>query len=225
MNDKITMSNIENISPDLLQMITLENDNMKKWAIKNKFNQMTPLFENVPYIVPYDDKSLLLIGQINGIKKIYQVRDVNSKNECMYRCANTKGNLVYLNDIDENVSILTTDRGECLFDKATLKPKSDIFDSIAFLNNRLIFTKVMSHDGRDNHYYGDVNKDGVIGKYLYDEESDDFINTPIIRLNNKNYDVIDEFKLDEILSKRSANRTSVKKAKLKILSRLNMVRE
>ena len=168
MNDKVTVTEIEGVNPNLLKMITLENENVRKWAIINKFKKLTPLFENVPFILPCEDDRLLLIGQTNGCKKIYSVKDTENKYEVFFAVANTVGNVVYLNDIDKNVAILTTDRGEYLFDKDTLKQKSDVFSSIAFLDNRLIFTKVMNHDGRDSHYYGDVNKEGKIGPNIYD---------------------------------------------------------
>ena len=225
MNDRITVTNIVGINPDVLKMITIDNGRGRLWAITNKFNQITPFFENVPYMDIFDDKNMLIIGQIKGNKKIYHVHDTDRKEDNFCVSSSTIGDVVYLNNLDKNVAILTTDKGEYLFDKQTLKPKSDIFSSIAFLDNRLIFTKVMSHDGRDTHYYGDVNKEGKVGRFIYDEENDDFIVTPILEDSNKDYDIIDEFKLDEIYNDISLKRASMKKAKLKILSRLNMVRE
>ena len=220
--DTVIITDLPTVDKGVLQLVTMENVGVKKWMIRNKFGKTTPLFENVPYIIPNGKNSIFLIGELNGEKYIYSAHDTDIKSEGFYKRAITLGNVIYFNELDNNLGILTTDRGEYLLDKKSLKQKSDLFNTIAFLDNRLIFTKVMTHDGRESHYYGDVNKDGEIGKFIYDDENDDFIVTPLASIE-KEYDVIDEFKLDEILCKISEKKASEKKTKLKILSRLNMV--
>ena len=221
-HDSVLITDIPGVEKGVLKLITMENVGVKKWMIKNKFGKTTPLFENVPYIIPNGKNSVFIIGELSGEKYIYTVHDTEIPEDNFYTRAITLGNVIYFDELDNQIGILTTDRGECLFDKKTIKQKSDIFNNIAFLDNRLIFTKVMTQDGCESVFYGDVNKEGIIGKYLYDEENDNFIATPIFN-HNASFDVIDEFKLDEILNGLRKKKSSVKKAKLKILSRLNMV--
>lgn len=225
MNDKVSISKISGIDFNFLQMITLENVGIQKWGIRNRFNKTTPFFENVPYIVPIDDKSLLMIGESKGQRNIYYVHNVDDEDEIFYTKANTIGDLVYLNDIDRDVAILTTDKGEYLFDKNTLTPKSDLFDNIAYLDNRLVFSKTISHNGRDFPYYGDVDLDGNIGKYIYDSYNDVFLSVPLMQDPDYGFDAIDEIGLEEELGKLVEDKNKIQKDKIKMLHRLNIARK
>jgi len=222
-DDIVLISKIPNVDDRALQLITIENVGEKKWMLRGRNKKTTPLFENVPYIISNGDNSVLLIGQIDGKKYIYTAHDKECEEDCFYTRATTLGDVIYLNPLDDKTSILTTDKGEYLFDNVTLKPKSDLFTTITFLDNRLIFSKVMTHDGRENVFYGDVNKEGEIARFLYDDTNDDYIETPKVN-SDSSYDILDDFALDDILNKLSVKKASMKKTKLKILSRLNMVK-
>ncbi len=222
-DNKIQVAKIPSRS---LQLVTMETDEGKKWAIRNKYAEMTPFFENSPFIIYNGDKSILFIGELHGKKHIYTGYDTDGYSDPFYSKVETAGSVIYLKELDDdsNICILTTDKGDYLFDKETLKQKSDVFNTVTCLNNRFIFSKIMISDGRESVYYGDVRTDGSIGRFMYDEDNDDYIVTPIIT-SDKGFDEIDEFQLDEILSKNSIKRSSVKKAKLKILARLNMAKK
>ena len=223
---KMIVSNIDGINSDYLQMVTIEeNNNNTKWAIKNKFGDVTPFFENVPYLLAYNDQSLLLIGEKEGHKDIYVAYDTNSRGKDFYYKEKTIGEVLYLKELDNDVCILTTDKGEYLLSRSTLGQRSDLFNSIAYLDNRLIFKKVISYDGRDNAYYGEVDKNGKIGNYLYDEENDIFITTPLYEVKENCFDLLDEDKLEEILAKNYDTKSKIKKSKIKMLTRMNSAKQ
>ena len=224
MNDLMTVSNIEGINNDLLQMITFKNEGVTKWAIRNKFGKFTPLFENTPYIDVLDNNSLLLIGEINGNRKIYNVHDVDIKEDGFYTAAITLGKFLYLHNVNQNTAVVTTDRGEYLIDKRTLKQKSDIFNAISFLDNRLDYLKIVNHDGRDYYFYGELYVNGEIGRKIFDDDDveDIYYNVPILETDNS-YDEIDEDGLEELLTQSLRKKKSLKKEKIKIMHRLNDV--
>lgn len=220
-NGKMIVSGIDGINSNYLQMVTIEEGLSSRWAIKNKYGDVTPFFENVPYISVYNDECLLFIGEKDGHKDIYVAYDVDSRDKDFYYKEKTIGDLLYLKELDKDVCIITTDKGEYLLDRSTLGQRSDLFNSIAFLDNRLIFKKVISYDGRDNAYFGEVDKNGKIGDYLYDEENDIFISTPLYEVKENSFDLIDEDKLEEILAKHCDTKSKIKKEKIKMLSRMN----
>ena len=223
-NKNMQVENIDGIDPSALTRVIIEDGNGNiKWAIKNSYGKITPFFVNGFHKFAYDNKSFLFIGETDGFKILYAVKGAENENSPLYTVVDTIGNLSYVTRLNRTDAIITTDLGEYLFDIENLRQKSDIFDAMIVLNNRLVFKKNVSLKGTDNIYYGEVGNDGRIGHFLYDNNNDDFVTTPIDNTTNSDYDLIDDAGLEEMYAKSVDNKTKIKKSKMQMLFRLNGV--
>ncbi len=223
-NKNIQVEKIDGIDPKLLTRVVIEDkDGNSRWAIKNAYGKITPFFSNGFHKFAYDKTRFLFIGEKDGINQLYSVHGAESETDEVYTRIITFGEIVYATRLNRTDLIIKTDRGEYLFDIEKLEPKSDMFDSIVFLNNKLVFKKDFSVNGVTSTYYGEVDNKGRIGAFLYDSTNDYFINTPIDEELSRDYDVIDDMTLSDILAKSAEDKSKIKKSKMQMLLRLNGV--
>ena len=226
MNDEyIYEKPIEGINKDLIKMVVYDDGKSTKWAIKNRYGKTTQFFDNSFYMIRYNDSAFLFIGETNGKREIYGVTGTLSKDEPLYNKIDLPGDLIYLEELNDYNFIVTTDKGEYLFNAVTLKQSSDIFNSLATYNNRLVFRKDINHDGNVYSYFGQVSLDGSIRDFLYDDKNDLFTTVPLVEDKKSSFDIIDENKLESELDKITKKTKIFKKSKMNILFRLNMNKE
>ena len=141
-NKNIQVEKIDGIDPTLLTRVVIEDkDGNSRWAIKNAYGKITPFFSNGFHKFAYDKTRFLFIGEKDGINQLYSVHGAESETDEVYTRIITFGEIVYATRLNRTDLIIKTDRGEYLFDIEKLEPKSDMFDSIVFLNNKLVFKK------------------------------------------------------------------------------------
>ena len=223
-NDEMTMiSKIEGVNHRALTMIKMNKNGVENWAIKGSEGQTTLFFTNVPFVIPYDEKSVLIIGEHRGNRDLYYVDAGEDLNSFNYRRIDTIGGLIYLNELTEKDYLITTDRGEYLFDKETLREKSDLFDSIICMDNSIFFKKLLYLDDRDIVLYGEVSSTGKISKSMFLDsfDSDIYPLAPVLKDESKGYDILDEDSLIDSISEVIKQRDIGLRTKLKTLHRLN----
>ena len=222
-DDKTLISEIEGVDPHALTMVKMNRNGVNNWAIKNCNGLTTLFFTNVPFVIPYNDKSVLIIGEYQGRKNLYYVNAGDDPEDFYYRKIDTIGDLLYLKQLTEKEYIITTDRGKYLFDKETLREKSDLFDSIILMDNALFYKKIISHNDMDIVLYGELESNGKIMKSIFIDNinSNVFPSVPVISDEQKGYDIIDEDALEEELSKKIKGINDPLRVKLRTLHKLN----
>ena len=192
-----SISNIEGINPDYLKLVTIVEDDTVKWAIRDRNKQQTPFFTNGFNCYVYNDRSLMFIGETEDRRDIYCVVGYKNKDEKFLFRADTDGDLIYLQNLNDRLFIAKTDRGSYLFDALLFQRKSDLFDSIFTLENRLVFRKNFVHSDKTFTFYGELRLDGTLKRNIYDETDDVNFMTPKATDPSGDFEIIDEFALEE----------------------------
>lgn len=228
----IEEKNISNIPSYILKKIIIRDSNKRKWAIKDSFKNTTPFFTNDDSnIITKSGYCCFFVGENEDGRNLYYTKPSSCKYSTIYeKIENIKDvNRIYNleNDYRNILLFINNDNEEevCLFDTLCLKQKSDFFSSLYrseyLKENSHLFLKKIKVANNIRKYIGEIDNNGKISKFIYDEHNDCFIQAPIIE--NDNYDIIDEVKLKQEIIKEfnPYNELNVSKEKIKNLVKLN----
>ena len=222
--DFFDFDDVDGLDPNEIKMFSLDSDGKRYYGFKDNMNHVTPLFNEVLRVMPYNDKSALIFAKVNDDKVLYSISASSLKDVKFCERVNIDTNINDIIKLDNDTLIIRSDAGEYLFDTVNLKRKSDIFDKILLFNNKLLFKKTIKID--ENHtYYGRIFENGHIGHNIYVEDCDAYISTPIVSDDSRTYDVLDLDELEVDAKKRENKRKHSLDERMKILVRLNMERK
>ncbi len=220
-----SISNIEGIDPDYLKLVTIVEDDTVKWAIRDRNNQQTPFFTNSFVYYPFTGRSFMFVGEIEGKRDIYYALGNKKKGEEFLVKADTNGDINYLQNLNNRLFIAKTDRGSFLFDALLIQRKSDLFDSIFTLDNRLVFRKNFVHSDKTFTFYGELRPDGTLKRNVYDETDDVNFMTPKTTDPSGDFEIIDEFALEEQIEEIEKKSGKKVMTKVRTLFKLNLETE
>ena len=219
-----SMCNIDGINPDYLKRVVINEGGETKWAIKDRNRQCTPYFTNEFKCYKYNDRSFMFVGEVDGRRDIYCVVGYKGKDENFFFKADTNGDVNHIEPLDdeERLFIVKTGRGSYLFDSLLFERKSDLFDSLFPLGKNLVFRKDLLHNDKVYSFYGEVRQNGTFRRnIIYGDEDIGFL-TPKCKDPKGNFEIIDEFKLEEEIEDLERKRGVNLKKKLKTLFKLNL---
>ena len=215
------ISKIDGIDKNALNVVSYEKDGKRTWAIKNFFGKTSPFFDNYfnPYV--YNENTLLCLGEQEGKKELYVFEGSSSEDSDLYWKVPPEGKIESFKELDDKSFLVGTNKGEYLLDRMHLRRKSDFFNNISLEDNRYLFEKRIDYLDKSHIYFGEVTKDGKIKPFLYDVETNHFIDTPLITASGIPYDQLDIEALKQRIRREDSDRRDQLKTSLDTLKKLN----
>lgn len=194
---------IPKIENNQLKKIIICDNDYKRWAIKDNYNNFTPFFTNDLDIIVKHKNYCVFVGENDEGKYLYFSAPANSRQSTIY------GKIDNINDInkienlenDENNILIFNNKDEvCLFDITTFEQKTDFFSELSYINSKMLFTKEIVINDKTRKYYGLVDNNGKISNYIYDITNNNYKRVPLLDKKEK-FDIIDE----DVLKKEAIN--------------------
>ena len=212
---------VEGIKPKYIKVYKFNDGNTDKWALSDSRNHLTDFFDNDINLIPINEHAVMFIGEVEGDIDLYICDGQGFSKTTSNMIVPCEGTIKDLRKVNEREALITTSEGMYIFNISHKRRCSSIYDDIFYVDNLWWFEKDIRVKGTTNKYLGNIFPNGVIGDWLYEKSTGNFIPTPTYE--EYDYTALDTEKLRKMLIKRLTTSYSETRQKRLELSRLNTV--